>query len=86
MRLEITPVSSINESCLFTKKGRAAGKFGNHKTRHDTQKKPLVKPETTPTHTHTQLQTYQISKKGKADQSKHTPEKRNKNTHKNKSD
>ena len=40
----------------------------------------------THTYTHTQLQTYQISKKGKADQSKHTPGKRNKNPYKNKSD
>ena len=40
----------------------------------------------THTHNHTQLQTYQISKKGKADQSKHTPRKGTKTLIKNKSD
>ena len=36
------------------------------------------------THTHIQLQTYQISKKRKEDQSKHTPKRGNKNPYKNK--
>ena len=50
-----------------------------HDTHTHTQKKLLVKSKTTPmpTHAHTQLYTYQISKTGKADQSKHTPGKRN---------
>ena len=54
--------------------------------------KKAVGETKTNTHTYThararaQLQLYQISKKGKADQSKHTPGKRNKNPYKNKSD
>ena len=64
MRLELTPVSTIN-----------------HITPHDTKKKKAVSEtqNLSNTHTHTLLYTYQISKKGKADQSKHTPGKRHKN-------
>ena len=42
---------------------------------------PLLKPKTNThshRHTYTQLQTYQMSKKGKEDQSKHTPGRGNK--------
>ena len=49
----------------------------------ETQNYSKAHTETPP---HTQLLAYQISKKGKVDQSKHNPGKRNKAPYKNKSD
>ena len=72
---------------MFTDKKKKEEEPVNLKTtkRLMIQKKQLVKPKTTPTHTAHNYK-HKISKKGKADQSKHTLGKRNKDPYIKKSD